>query len=163
MLCSDLAEVVRDCKRLAQLAQQEADGCLTAVVSETLHLLWDLLSCLLLCPEEYLRSMPAAQQQQQYKALLQFYLTAGPQLLLGRLTAERSNEGQGGSVYLWALATCLQGGTRNLLRLPLSGLKRSERSSFQEAVGRMVDALELATREARLDGECTGEGTKCGS
>lgn len=99
--------------------------------------------------------MPAAQQQQ-HKALSQLFLIAGPQLLLGALAAERRSRGPGESSYVETLAIALQNGAMELLEPPLPGLlARSERSSLKEGVGRLLDALELATREGRFDGGCT--------
>lgn len=151
-LCSGLADVVRNSKRLAQLAQQGA-GELWAVVNESVLVLRYPLSCLKLCPWEHLRSMPATQQQH-YKALWQFFLTAGPQLLLGALVAERGNADLAKRSYLLGLALGLQPGTAILLQLPPPALlKRTERSSEQASVGRLLDALELAASEGRIDGE----------
>lgn len=157
-LCSGLAEVVHNCKRLAQLAQQQGTAPLWAVVTESVAVLRCSLSCVQLCPREYLRSMPAAQQQQ-YKALSQLFLTAGLPLLLSSLAAERSRGGQGRCSYLQSLALELQRGTWELLQLGQTAvMKRSERSIVKEGVGRLLDVLEMATREGMLRGECTGAG-----
>lgn len=53
--------------------------------------------------------MPTAQQQQ-HKALSQFFLTAGPQLLLDALAWERANAGLDKINYLGGLAIGLQMG-----------------------------------------------------
>lgn len=153
-MCSGLAAVMHNCKSLAQLAQQGPASLQTAV-SKNVHVLTLTLICLQRCPLEYLRCMPAAQQQQ-HKALSQFFLTAGPQLLLGALAVESRSRGLGESSYLRTLAIALQNGAIELLEPPLPELlKRSERNSLKEGMGRLLDALELATREGCLNGECT--------
>lgn len=146
-LCSGLAEVVRNIKRLAQLAQQ-GTAALWGVVSESILVLRYPLTVPQQCPWDYLCSMPAAQQQQ-YRALALFFITAGPQLLLGALAA-----GQ----WVSSLALGLQPGVAQLLQLPFTAvLKRREVSSLKEGVGRLLDVLDRAAREGHLNGRCAAK------
>lgn len=156
--CSGLAAVVHNLERAAQLALQQETPMLWVAITESMHVLCCPLLCLQLCQQEYLRSMPAVHQQQR-KALSHIFLTAGPQLLLRALAAERSNDGQGECTCMPQLAFALQDGTRELLQPSLTAvLKRSERSTVMEGVGRLIDALELALREGCLNSKCTSGG-----
>lgn len=161
-LCSEVDIAVRYCKCFARQVQQQGTAALQAAVSEMLQLLSHILSILQLCPREYLCSMPTAQRRQ-HKALLEFFITAGPQLLLSTIGAAHTNQGLVASGYLQSLALGLQSGIKELLQPSLTALlKRNELGAAKEGAGRLLDALELAAREERLHGKCEGRGSQHG-